>query len=97
VTGVQTCALPILEKVREFHITFFENGFDYQKIKDRKLPMVMMQSTNDPWIDFEKAKLLAPKIGAKFIAVKNAGHFMSKNGFNEFPDLVKIILNFPLA
>jgi predicted alpha/beta hydrolase family esterase len=87
----------LLEDVKEFHRTFFETGFDYPKIKERKLPISIVNSTNDPWIDFEKSKLLAPKIGAKFTAIENAGHFMAKNGYENFPELLKIINNLPLA
>jgi predicted alpha/beta hydrolase family esterase len=83
----------LLEDVKEYHQTFFENGFDYEKIKARKLPLTMVQSTNDPYIDFERSKKLAEKIGAELVTVQNAGHFMARNGYSEFPKLLEIIEN----
>ncbi len=81
----------LLEEVREFHHTFFETGFDYVAIKRKGVPLVIVNSTNDPWIDFKRSTLLAPKIGAQFISIPNAGHFMEKNGYKEFPQLVEVI------
>ncbi len=81
----------LMEDVKEFHHTFFETGFDYAAIKGKNVPLVLVNSTNDPWIDFERSKLLAPKINAQFIGVANAGHFMEKNGYKEFPQLVEVI------
>lgn len=81
----------LMEDVREFHETFFINGFNYQKIKEKNLPISVVNSTTDPWIDFEKSKDLAAKINGEFIAIQNAGHFMAKDGYTEFPELIKII------
>lgn len=73
------------------HGTFFEGGFDYEKIKSRKIPITIMQSTNDPYLDFEKAKILAEKIGATFVPFENAGHFCTRDGYGTFPRLFSII------
>jgi len=81
----------LMEDVREFHETFFETGFDYAAIKKKQVPVVIVNSTNDPWIDFEKAKKLADKISAQLITVENAGHFMERDGYKEFPLLVEIV------
>jgi predicted alpha/beta hydrolase family esterase len=83
----------LMEDVKEFHETFFESGFDYQQIKEKHVPLIIVNSTTDPWIDIEKAKPMAGKLGAKFVAVENAGHFMDRNGYKEFPQLVTIIEN----
>jgi hypothetical protein len=81
----------LLEAVREFHITFFENGFDYERIKEKRIPITIINSTTDPWIDFERSKLLARKLDSIFLPVENAGHFMSKDGYTEFPLLLSLI------
>jgi len=81
----------LMEDVKEFHQTFFESGFNYETIKSRNLPLFIVNSSNDPWIDFAKAKNLSTKIKAKFIAVANAGHFMDRDGYREFPKLLEII------
>jgi predicted alpha/beta hydrolase family esterase len=81
----------LMEDIREFHITFFENGFDYKIIKQTNVPITIINSTTDPWIDFEKSKLLAEKIGATFVPIENAGHFTVRDGFTAFPTLVDLI------
>ncbi|OGG11634.1 hypothetical protein A2Z00_01080 [Candidatus Gottesmanbacteria bacterium RBG_13_45_10] len=81
----------LMEDVKEFHQTFFENGFEYEKIKKKQIPITIVNSTTDPWIDFERSKKLASKLNAKFVSVKNAGHFMARDGYTEFPLLVKLL------
>lgn len=81
----------LMEDVKEFHQTFFENGFDYDAIKKKRIPITIINSTTDPWIDFEKSKQFANKIEAQFIAVENAGHFMARDGYTEFPLLLNVI------
>lgn len=81
----------LMEDVKEFHETFFETGFDYDAIKKKGISLTIVNSTTDPWIDFERSKMLAEKIGAKFVPVENAGHFMKRDGYEKFPLLVDLI------
>jgi len=81
----------LMNDVKEYHETFFENDFNYEDIKKKDLPIVIVNSTTDPWIDFERSKKLADKINAQFVTIENAGHFMEKDGYKEFPQLVTII------
>lgn len=81
----------LLEDVREFHLPFFETGFDYEKIKSRKIPLLIINSKTDPWIDFRKSEKLGKKLNAKFIPVENAGHFMERDGYKQFPILLEVI------
>lgn len=81
----------LMETVKEFHQTFFGTGFDYDSIKKKHLPLTIINSTNDPWIDFARSKKLAQKIEAEFITVENAGHFMARDGYSQFPLLVETI------
>ncbi len=81
----------LIEDVKKFHQTFFQNGFAYEAIKKKQIPIAIVNSTTDPWINFERSKELATKLNAKFIAVENAGHFMAKDGYTEFPLLVNLL------
>ena len=81
----------LMEDVKEFHITFYDTDFDYQALKKKNTPLVIVNSTNDPWIDLERSKKMAEKLNAKFISIQNAGHFMERDGYKEFPQLVKFI------
>ncbi len=81
----------LLPDLAKEHGTFFRNGFDYNVIKDKQIPITIIQSTNDPYLDFNKAKGLADKLGAVFIGVENAGHFGERDGYKDFPQLLKLI------
>lgn len=81
----------LIEDLREYHQTFFEKDFDYDLIRAKKLPIIIVNSSNDPYIDFERSKNLPAKLGAKFISVENAGHFNTKAGYTQFPQLLEII------
>lgn len=81
----------LIEAAKDHHITFYDTDFDYDTIKKKSLPLTIVNSSNDPWVDFERSKLMAEKLNAKFIGVENAGHFMERDGYKEFPQLVNII------
>ncbi len=81
----------LMEDIKTFHETFFATAFNYEQINKKGIPLTMVNSTTDPWIDLERSKLLAEKLGAVFIPIENAGHFMTRDGYSEFPQLVEII------
>ena len=80
-----------LPDLLEEHGTFFKSGFNYQAIKKKNVPITIFQSTNDPYLDYDKAVQLASKIGATLIKVENAGHFGEKSGYKQFPDLLQLM------
>jgi uncharacterized protein len=81
----------LLEDIKEFHHTFFETGFNYEKIAQKNTPLTIVNSTTDPYINYAKSQELASKVNAKFIGVEGAGHFMERDGFKQFPQLLNII------
>lgn len=83
----------LMEDVKTFHETFFETAFNYEQIKKKGIPLTVVNSTTDPWIDFERSRLFAEKLGATFIPIENAGHFMARDGYSEFPRLVEVVEN----
>lgn len=83
----------LMEDVKDEHKTFFENGFNYKTIKSKNVKKFIINSTNDPWIDIDRSRPLADKIGANFISIKNAGHFMARDGYADFPQLLEVIKN----
>lgn len=80
-----------LPDLLEEHGTFFKDGFNYQAIKENNISITIFQSTDDPYLDFDKGRQLAEKVGATFIGVENAGHFGEKSGYKKFPDLLKLV------
>jgi predicted alpha/beta hydrolase family esterase len=81
----------LMSDLKEFHQTFFETEFKYDAIKSKKIPIIIVNSTDDPYIDFKKSKDLSHKLDSKFIGIDNAGHFNTKAGYTQFPRLVEII------
>lgn len=81
----------LMENVKTFHQTFFETPFNYELINKKGVPLTIINSTTDPWIDLEQSRPLAEKLGATFIPIENAGHFMARDGYVEFPRLIEII------
>jgi predicted alpha/beta hydrolase family esterase len=81
----------LIPALKKEHSTFFKYGFNYEAIKN-KAPITILQSTDDPYLDFEKGKELAEKINATFISFENAGHFQTKSGYETFPALLKMIV-----
>ena len=81
----------LLPALANEHESFFVEGFAYEEIKG-KAPITILQSTNDPYLDFDRGNELAEKIDAKFMPFEDAGHFQTKSGYGEFPKLLEIIL-----
>lgn len=48
-------------------------------------------SDNDPFISEEALNDFAKELNAKIITIVNGGHFNASAGYNEFPQLLKII------
>ena len=72
--------------------TFAQKKFNWEKIKSNCEKFYVFHSDNDPYIKLEKGKVLADKLGAEFIVVKDAGHFNESAGYTEFE-----LLNFLIA
>ncbi|MFC1653487.1 RBBP9/YdeN family alpha/beta hydrolase [Patescibacteria group bacterium] len=81
----------LLPALKKEHISFFKGGFDYEAINN-KAPITILQSTDDPYLDFDKGRELAEKVNATFTPFENSGHFQTKDGYGEFPDLLEMII-----
>ncbi len=46
---------------------------------------IMVASTNDPWVSFERAQFFAEKWGSDLINIGDAGHINVASGFGEWP------------
>lgn len=70
------------------HESFFTSPLDYDKVKRRCQKFVVFQSDNDYYVPMREAEILRDQLGAQLIVVKNAGHFCSRDGYSQFPDLL---------
>ena len=53
--------------------------------------IVCIKSDNDPFISQQALNDFAQKLNAHLVNIKNGGHFNSNAGYNEFPELLKLI------
>lgn len=79
------------EEFDEINKTFVEKEFNWDKIKKNCKKFYIIHSDNDPYVSIEKAEELAEKLGFEVILIKGAGHFNTKSGYSEFPELLKRI------
>jgi len=71
--------------------TFYENGFDWTKIRTSCKNFYIYGSDNDPHVSLRNIHSLSSKLGTKEIIVNNAGHFNTASGYVQFPLLLEDI------
>ena len=54
-------------------------------------PVVLVASTDDPWIEFEKARRWSDLWGADFVSLGEAGHINSASGFGPWPEALQYL------
>ncbi|CAL2108474.1 Serine hydrolase family protein [Tenacibaculum sp. 190524A02b] len=54
-------------------------------------PSILVCSTNDNWMNLERAKLFASSWGSELIILKDAGHVSSNDGFGSWENGLKIL------
>jgi predicted alpha/beta hydrolase family esterase len=80
---------PILNYDRDEAFSGF--NFDWENIKNKTKNFIVYQSDNDPYVGLENGKALAKNLGVDLTFIPNAGHFNTKAGYTEFPDLLEKI------
>lgn len=73
--------------------SFFEGGFEWDKIRRNAKHFFLYHSDNDPYVPLKMGEELAAKLGVKLTLVKGAGHFNEKAGYRKFPLLLEDIKN----
>lgn len=81
----------LIKDLTIYHQTFFEKEFNYSTINSKHISITIINSSDDPYIDFERSKKLPDKLNTKFVAIENAGHFNTQAGYTQFPLLLEII------
>ncbi|MDO8648925.1 MAG: alpha/beta fold hydrolase [Candidatus Peregrinibacteria bacterium] len=65
--------------------------YDWNRIRKRCEKFAVIQSDNDPYITVEKSEVLAENLGAEVTLIPGGGHFNSRAGYTEFPQLLEEI------
>jgi len=79
------------EEFDSINANFFENGFNWKKIKKNCRNFFVYNSDNDPYVSLSKGKELAKNLGVKLNIIYNGGHLNSAAGYNQFPKLLEDI------
>lgn len=77
---------------RELNKTFVGKEFDWDRIKSNCRRFFVITSDNDEYIPIEINKELARLLDAKLKIIHNGGHLNKKAGYDEFPELLELLL-----
>lgn len=72
---------------------WIETPIDLEKVKSILPEATLIISDNDPFNCFEENKAKFAQIMTKGIVMPNAGHFETKNGFIELPEVLSELIN----
>jgi hypothetical protein len=74
------------------HQKFWPNKINHQLIKDNVYDITCITSNNDPYFSAFQTEEMSKRLNAKFILIKNAGHFTKdKFGITQIPQLLELI------
>jgi hypothetical protein len=65
--------------------------FNWNKIKKNCERFYIFSSTNDPYVPLEKGIELSQNLDSDLIRFNKAGHFNSRSGYSQFPELVQYL------
>ncbi|MBI2583693.1 MAG: alpha/beta hydrolase [Candidatus Aenigmarchaeota archaeon] len=67
---------------------YFDEPWQWDKIKQNVKWIIQFHSLNDPYIPIEEARYVAEKLNTEYHEYQDQGHFSSDVGKNEFPELL---------
>lgn len=68
---------------------FMQPQPDFKKIKPKIAQATVITAVNDPIAPYQMAVQVAHQLGAKLIVRQTGGHFLSSDGYTEFPLVLK--------
>lgn len=68
---------------------FFQQPFDFKKIKEKTKKIVVIHGDNDERVPFTHAEKIANSLDCELIAIKNGGHLNGASGWNALPQLLE--------
>jgi len=72
----------------QFENLFPENGFDFEKIKQKVKRIEFIHADDDPYCTMEQAKHMASELDARLTVIEGGGH-LGEN-YIEFPQLLRL-------
>lgn len=65
--------------------SFVQPAIDYDKVKPKLAGSTVICAQNDPIAPYQDGVAVSQRIGAKLIVQPTGGHFLSSDGYQEFP------------
>jgi len=66
-------------------------GFSPMPLEKLKFRSIIVTSSNDPWVDIDRAKYFAQCWGAELVNIGPHGHINTDAGFGEWPEGEKLL------
>jgi len=74
------------------HQKFWPNPINHQLIKNNVNNITYVSSDNDPYVTAFQAEEMSKRLNAKFLLIKNAGHFTKETfGITQIPQILELI------
>ena len=70
---------------------YFDNLWQWKKIKNNQKWIIQFHSTDDPWISNEEAHMVHQMLGTELYEYHDRGHFGANKSYLEFPELLEAI------
>lgn len=80
-----------LKEFDPINASFFDKGFNWEKIIKNCQNFFVYNSDNDPYVPLSKGKELAKNLGIKLNVLHSAGHINTAAGYTNFPKLMEDI------
>ncbi|MEP7075638.1 MAG: alpha/beta hydrolase [Acidobacteriota bacterium] len=78
-------------ETRKYKATFESTGFDPVPLKPLPFRSIVVASTNDEWVPFERAKHFADAWGSELVNVGAKGHINVGSGFGEWAEGLELL------
>ncbi|HVZ11713.1 MAG TPA: alpha/beta hydrolase [Patescibacteria group bacterium] len=79
------------DDVDPINITFYRDPFNWERIRANCGRFFVFGSDNDYYVSQDDAQKVAGGLGSELILIKGAGHFNTKAGYTQFPQLLSKI------
>ena len=70
---------------------FIEDAVDMERLKALIPHRVMITAVDDDIVPTQASKKMADKLDARLIELCEGGHFIDRDGFTEFPEVLKLL------
>jgi predicted alpha/beta hydrolase family esterase len=67
---------------------YYDEAWDWEKIRQNQKFIVQFSSQNDPYIPIDEARFIHDNLNSDYTEKTDAGHFRGQEGFEKFPELL---------